>query len=310
MKQELNQHIHGIVPPVPTPLTESGAIDVPALERLLERVIQGGVHGVFMLGTTGEGLSLGDSRRYELLAESCRIVDDRIPIFVGITATAYTESIQVARRAADSGCEAVVAAPPPYFPLSEEEMEAYFLRLAKDSPLPLVLYNFPGVTGMEITAETVGRLLDEQAIVGLKDSSGDLDYFQRVLGVTASRKDFPLLIGPEALLPETLAMGGSGGVTGGANIWPELFVDLYNSALEGDQQHLAALVDNLNSLGRFYDVGPRTPPAIVARIKCALSICGVCSDATALPISRTPPTERQKIEQILRELPIPAELFV
>lgn len=302
MKRELMQQIRGIIPPLVTPLTDQGQIDADGLERLIEHQIVGGVHGLFILGTTGEGPSLAYDKRRELISRVCRLVDSRVPVLVGITDTSLAESVALASFAADAGCDALVAAPPGYYPLQQRDLLAYFQQLIQDLPLPLMLYNMPAVAHSTIELETVRRLLDQSSIVGLKDSSGDLDYFRSLLAITSNRPDFSLMVGPERLLSTTLALGGSGGVSGGANIWPRLFVGLYNAAIGNNRIAVSRLAETLMRLGQIYTVGPTSIPATVARIKSALSICQMCNDTTAPPIAEVSQAERERIEIILNEL--------
>ena len=292
----------GIIPPLVTPLTDQYKIDVPGLERLIEHVISGGVHGLFVLGTTGEGPSLKYDVRREMIRQTCRIVAGQIPVFVGISDTAIRESIALAQFAADTGCDFVVAVPPYYFPLGQCELLAYFKQLLSEMPLPTLLYNMPAVTGMTIGTETVRQLLDLDNFAGLKDSSGDLEYFQDILSVTSTRQDFSVLVGPEHLLATTLPLGGDGGVSGGANIWPGLFVELYESVIADKNFDAAPLAKTIARFGEIYKVGPQSVTATVARLKGALSILGICNNKTAPPIAGIDSTEQKQIESILQQL--------
>ncbi len=292
----------GIVPPLVTPLTDQHQIDVPGLERLLEHVVGGGVHGVFILGTTGEGPSICFKSRQEIIRQTCRIIGGRIPIYVGISDAAINESIAVANFAADEGCSFVVATPPFYYPVGQNELKAYFQKLLANVPLPTMLYNMPSVTGLSIEPDTVRALLDHEKCVGLKDSSGDLNYFKKVLKIASDREEFSVMIGPEHLLAESLALGGNGGVAGGANIWPSLFADLYEASLSKELADLSSLSSSISQLGEIYKVGPESIPATIARTKAALSICGICGEITAPPILPVNNNERKKIAKILDQL--------
>lgn len=294
--------LQGIVTPLVTPLTEDCQLDIGGLERLIEHVIRGGVHGVFVLGTTGEGPSLCRELQEAVIMESSRIVNGRVPICVGITAPAIRDSVELAEVSAESGCDYAVAAPPYYFPLSQRELFEYFKQLLFEMPLPTLLYNMPAVAGMSIAPETFHDLLDCESFVGIKDSSGDLDYFQKVLETVSKRDDFTVMIGPEHLLLQSLELGGDGGVAGGSNIDPVLFVQLYKAATSGNQEKSSPLMDAVAKLGEIYDVGPRTIPGIIARTKAALAICQLCSDQVAPPLLRSSPTERGQIKHILEQI--------
>lgn len=304
MKKELQQPMRGIIPPLVTPLRQNGELDAEALQRLIEHLIKGGVHGLFILGTTGEGPSLSAELRRLVISHTCQIVDGRIPIYVGITDTSLNESVSLAQHAANCGASAVVAAPPYYFTPSQNELEAYFKQLNSKLSLPLVLYNMPALTHCIIEPKTVGALFQEESIVGLKDSSGDLDYFKQVAKIVASRPEFSLMVGPEHLVAETMALGGQGGVTGGANVWPQPFVELYNAALEDNQPAVLESQANIKALGEIYNVGPFSIPGIIARTKAATSLLGLCGKQTAAPIAPSTKEELAKIDSIIQQLGI------
>ena len=139
----------GIVPPMVTPLRGRDELDLAGLERLIERILAGGVDGLFILGTTGEGPSLGYRLRRELVQHTCRQVRQRVPVLVGITDTAFVESISLARHAAVMGADALVVAPPYYLPGGQPELEEYLDHLVAELPLPLFLYNMPALTKVQ-----------------------------------------------------------------------------------------------------------------------------------------------------------------
>jgi 4-hydroxy-tetrahydrodipicolinate synthase len=293
---------HGILPPLVTPLCGRDALDEPGLERLLEHVLAGGVHGIFILGTTGEGPSLSYRLRRELIERTSRQVARRVPVLVGITDTAFQESLNVARWAADAGADALVVAPPYYLPEGQPELQEYLDHLVPELPLPLFLYNMPALTKVAFEPETVRRAMDQPRVVGLKDSSGNMTYFHRVLGLLQQRPDWTLLVGPEEMLADTVLAGGHGGVNGGANLFPRLYVRLFETARAGDvararalHQHVMAVSENLYRVGRH-------PSAIIKGLKCALSLRGLCQDFMAEPFRRFREPERDRVRQVLDDL--------
>lgn len=304
MKHELIQPIRGIVPPLCTPLTETMQLDVDGFERLIEHVVAGGVHGLFLLGTTGEGPSLSRDVQRDVIRHASHIVDRRVPLLVSISHSCLAESVNLAQFATDAGCDAVVATPPYFYPLCQGDVLEYYKTLLQQLPLPLMLYNMPVVAGSHVEFETARKFVEHEQVLGLKDSSGDIETFREFTALTNDRPDFSLLVGPEHLLAETLAMGGVGGVSGGANVWPQLFVRLYEAALEDDHATANKLHQLVEQFGETYRVGPLSIPAIIARTKSALAICGVCSDATAPPVNRASDSERDKITIILDQLPL------
>jgi dihydrodipicolinate synthase/N-acetylneuraminate lyase len=170
----INQVVRGIIPPMVTPLlSDTVSLDTKGVKKLIEHLINGGVHGVFILGTTGESTSLSYATRRQLIIETCKVVNNRIPVFVGITDTTIEESIQLANVAKANGAAAVVTAPPYYYGLGQEELFQYYWKLADQLSLPLFLYNMPSHTKINIDIKTVVRLAEHSNIIGLKDSSAN-----------------------------------------------------------------------------------------------------------------------------------------
>jgi dihydrodipicolinate synthase/N-acetylneuraminate lyase len=296
----LSTPLRGIVPPMITPLTDRDTLDVEGLERLVEHLVTGGVHGLFILGTSGEAPALSYRVRRELIARVCRQVGGRLPVLVGVTDTAPVETLALARSAYEAGACAVVAAPPFYFPLSQAELLRYVRGLMAELPLPLVLYNMPKMTKVSFEPDTVRQLLDVPGIVGLKDSSREMDYFLAVRQITRERADWSLLVGFEHMLLDTLHAGGDGGVLAGANLSPRLFVDLYEAATAGRRARVDQIQRTLASLRRIYTVAEGVL-ASVAGIKCALSLRGIAADAMADPFVRLSAEQRSQVAAILDE---------
>lgn len=293
---------HGIVPPLATPLLDRDTLDEAGLARLVEHVLAGGVHGLFVLGTTGEGPALPMHLRRAVVASVVKQVQGRVPVLVGISDTVLSDSLALARFAADAGAAAVVAAPPYYFPAGQEPLERWCRTLVADLPLPLLLYNMPEMVKVILEPETVRRLADLPGIVGLKDSGGDLGVFAGYARVVReARPDWSLLIGPEQMLPQAWALGGHGGVCGGANVAPRFFVDLQAALERGDEAAAAGFQQKVLSLGRLYDVGTE-PGRVIVGVKGALAALGICGDTSAAWFERLDDAKRARVGGIVREL--------
>ena len=313
--RELAQPLRGIIPPMVTPLASPDKLDHSAVERLTEHLLGGGVHGLFILGTCGEGLSLGHNLRRELVDQVCRQVDGRVPVLVSITDTSRAESINLARFAADSGADAVVLAAPCYYSLDQEELLEYARSVVREVPLPVVLYNMPALTKVIYAPTTVRRLMEEESIVGLKDSSGDLGYFETIRQVTRERADWAIFTGAEHLLTRSLDLGGDGGVCGGANIWPQLFVQIYDgetsltdTALADHKEVINDLVDKADRLGQIYG-SVATGSSMVKGLKAALAAMGICGETVAPPLQNCSATERRRIERLIQSLGVESTLM-
>jgi 4-hydroxy-tetrahydrodipicolinate synthase len=292
----------GIIPPLVTPLRDRDELDVAGQEKLIERIITGGVSGIFILGTTGEGPSLSYQLRRELIERVCRQVKQRVPVLVGITDTAFVESVHLARYAAVTGADALVVAPPYYLPEAQPELQEYLDHLVAELPLPLFLYNMPALTKVHFELDTVRRAMDEPRIIGLKDSSGDLDYFKSAAELIKQRPDWSLLIGPEEKLFDSLQLGGFGGVSGGANLFPKLYVKLVAAHRAGNLARAQELQQQIQRVSdSFYRIG-KYPSSIIKGIKCALACLGVCDDFMAEPFHRFRAEERKLVQTRLKEI--------
>ncbi|RCS53961.1 dihydrodipicolinate synthase family protein [Bremerella cremea] len=291
--------IQGIIPPLVTPLADRDLLDKPGLTRLIAQQLAGQVDGLFVLGTTGEGPSLSEHLRRAMISETAQQVEDKVPIFVGITDTSLVDAIHLAQFALEHDAAAVVAAPPFYFPAGQTELQHWFLELAEALPLPLLLYNMPSCVNISIEPETLTVLLQHENIVGLKDSSGDLDYFAQALQIAQQRPDWPVLMGPEALLVEAMKLGGAGGVTGGANLFPRLFTELYTAAKESDQATIERLQPVVVELQTLYGFG-KYGSSYLKGLKCALELSGICSGLLAAPFDVFKAPERAHVDRWLK----------
>jgi 4-hydroxy-tetrahydrodipicolinate synthase len=293
--------LRGIVPPLVTPLSDRDTIEEQGTRRLLEHVIDGGVQGVFILGTTGEAPSLSHRLRSDFVQLVCRIVDGRIPVLVGVTDTSFVETIELAVVAKEAGASAAVLSTPYYFPAGQTELIRYIDEVVRELPLPLMLYNMPSLTKVWFEIDTLRKLSYHEAIVGIKDSSGDMEYFKQLVSLKELRPDWSMLIGPENLTAEAVKLGGDGGVNGGANIYPELFTQLYNAAVNEDASTVEILTQRVERLQQIYSVGKYASRFIKAT-KCALSIQGICSDHMAEPFNHFLAPQRAQVREILARM--------
>ena len=303
----MSLQFRGIIPPIVTPLHARDELDVAGLEGLIEHILAGGVHGLFVLGTTGEAPSLSYRLRREMIERTCRQVAGRVPVLVGITDTAIVEAVHLAQFAAEAGAQALVLAPPYYFPNSQPELLEYVQHLAPELPLPLCLYNMPTHTKTIFEVETVRHAMQIENIIGLKDSSANMIYFHQLIGLLRERPEWSLLIGPEELLAESVLLGGHGGVSGGANLCPRLYVELYDAAKARDFDRAAALHAQVMRISStLYRVG-RYGSAFIKGVKCALHELGICDDFMAEPFHRFRDEERTRVRACLAALGITAQ---
>jgi 4-hydroxy-tetrahydrodipicolinate synthase len=300
---ELSRPFRGIVPPMVTPLSGPDSLDHAGLERLIEHILGGGVHALFILGTTGDGPALSYRLRREVIGRTCELVAGRVPVLVGVTDTSYTESIGIAEFAAKSGAQAAVLAPPYYFHVSQSDLLRLVESTATDSPLPLYLYNMPNLTKMQWEPETVALASDIPQVLGLKDSSGNIEYLYRVLAAVKHKPSFTVLLGPEHLLLEGLLAGVHGGVCGGANLMPEIFVELFEAFTSGDIAGARILQNRILEIGTpLYQTG-EAESSYIRGLKGALEVAGICSGKLAWPFAEAGAQQRSEIRAHLRLYP-------
>ncbi len=305
MKQQIREKIMknfaGIIPPVVTPITSEQELDIPGLEKLLEHMIAGGVHGLFILGTTGEGPALGERLQHDMIRETMRIVGTRLPVLVGISSAAFADSVRLAEYAKSCGCAGVVAAPPCYFNLGDAELLDYYQVLAAAVGMPLFIYNMPGMTKSYLKPSLVKQLAEIKGVCGYKDSSGNMADFHEILLALKGREDFSVFVGPEELLGESVLMGADGGVSGGANLNPQLFVAMYNAARKGDLVEMQELQRRIYAQRRLYSLG-KFQSSMIKGLKSALRQKGICDDNLAAPFNHFESDCAEQVAEILKTL--------
>lgn len=295
--------LHGVVPPLITPLAARDQLDLPALRRLIDHVIAGGVNALFLLGTTGELASISPRTRRETITRAARHIAGRVPFVVGISDPCLSETLALATHAMVAGAAAVVVTVPYYMSPSQDELVDYVRTIARQQPLPILLYNIPVLTKVAFEVDTVRRLADVGKVIGIKDSSGELDPLREIARLTAAtRPDWSLLVGVEHLFAPALAAGLHGCVPGGANIAPHLYADLYTALTDGDTPRAATLQQRIETLGRIYRIAGPGIPGIVRAVKTALDLMNLCPPQMTDPFRPATADEREQIRTILADL--------
>lgn len=294
----------GIIPPLVTPLVDYDTLDIEALERVIENVVSAGVSGIFVLGSTGEGPNLSYRLRGEAVRYSCRFADGRVPVLACITDTSYVETVRLAAVAAEAGATAVVAATPYYFYMAQSDLLHYVDRLTGEIELPLFLYNMPNLTKVAFEVATVKEASRNPRVIGIKDSSGDMRYLGEVVKAVSDRSDFSVMIGPEEKLAEAMRLGCSGGVTGGGNLNPALFVKIYQAAVSGNWSEADRLQEVSRSMSRaIYGIGnPET--SYLRGLKSAMALAGLCRPVFAEPFTPFGDVDAQVLRERFASLEI------
>lgn len=293
----------GVIVPLVTPLTETDTLDVGGLERLLDHVLEENISGIFILGTTGEFCHLSMRLKEELIQKVCSLVDGRTKILVGIADTSIVDSVALAHKAAAAGADAVVATPPYYFAASQAELLHYFNLLMKQLTLPLFLYNMPVHTKTTLEPATVRAVAaGHEMVIGLKDSSANMNYLRGVQ-YQMRGQDFPVFCGPEEITADAVLFGGAGGVNGGANMFPKLYVAQYMAAVNRDFVALELFRNKVLEISSLlYSVGQYGSSTYLQGLKGALAVLGLCDDYLAPPFTRLDSDQKKEIAHRLERL--------
>lgn len=300
-RKEGNQYLSGIVTPVITPLAQSDRLDLDTTSVLFDRLICGGVSGLFLLGTTGEFAGMSHQLRQRFVQEASRIVGGRVPLFVGVSDTSFDESVDLGRLAADCGATALVVTAPYYYRFPGNVMRTYLTQLAHAMPIPLILYNMPGNTKVVFDEETIKFVVDTPDFIGIKDSGGDLDYFARLCRIAAGRDDFSVMMGPDRLLGKAIGLGAAGGVNSGSNLCPELFVKMYHAAREGNEQLMALYQPKIDLIHDLYHT-VENGLSVTTGIKTALELLGIGRCSLVKPFTSPAPGQIEVIRDLLSRL--------
>jgi 4-hydroxy-tetrahydrodipicolinate synthase len=272
--------LRGVLPALVTPLTREGAVDEPAIHRLVEHVLAGGVHGLLALGSTGEVASLDQAARRQVLAAVVRAGAGRVPVLCGIAHSRLADAVAEVAAAAQLGADAVLVAPPYYYPTDQKTVLSFYRTIAAKSPLPILVYNIPQNTKVVADPSTVAALAREGTVMGIKDSSRDFEYFESVCVATRDLPHFRIFTGSDTMLLPSLAMGGAGTICGGANVAPAWAVRIFDDFERGDWEAARAHQDSLLEL-----VLAVRPGVFPSAIKAALHLQGVCGPWLAPPVA-------------------------
>ncbi len=272
------EELSGVLPALVSPLHRDGSADESGIKRLVDHVIAGGVHGLLALGSTGEGASLGERIRWQVLKTVIEAGAGRVPVICGVAQPHLDAARGEVAAASRLGADAALVAPPFYYPTDQATVRAFYRRLAADSKIPLLLYNIPQFTKVVAEPATVAELATEGTIAGIKDSSRDFEYFENVRLATRSLEHFRMFTGSDTMLLASLAMGGAGTICGAANVAPNWVVRIYDDFRRGDWNSARTDQEALIELVTALRAG-----VFPASIKAALQLQGICEPWPAPP---------------------------
>ena len=285
----------GIIPAMVTPFTSDGKINVAALRKLTNYLIDGGVHGLFPVGSQGEFYALTYDEKKKVIETVVEETRGRVPVYAGTGAITTREAIALTKMAEAAGVSAASVLTPFFIHPNENELFEFYSAIAKSTRLPLLLYNNPGRTGVSISANFVVRAAKIDNIVGVKDSSGDLtltaEYIRR------TDRTFSVLAGRDTLIYGTLCYGGKGSIAATANVAPKVLVEIYEAFKAGDMKRSLEAQFRLAPLRLAFDLG--TFPVV---IKEALNLIGIDAGVGVPPVGGINPEAKEELKKILKEM--------
>ena len=286
--------LHGIIPPIVTPMLADEAVDLDGLRAHIDHMLSFGVDGIFVLGTTGEFYALDDGEKQAITAAAVAHCAGRSPVYVGTGAETTREVLRVTAMAEREGAAGVSVITPYFIKPSQTELFDHFRRIAESTSLPVVLYNNPATCGgLSIEPDTVARLAEVPNIVGIKDSSGDLQNTIELIRRT-SPDTFSVLNGRDTLLFSALAVGAKGAIPATCNVAPELCVGIYRSFVDGDHAAAQAFQARLHPVRLAMTLGTGN-----GSIKEAMALLGRPAGPNRAPIGPLSAEKKQKLRDIL-----------
>lgn len=286
--------LRGSIVALVTPLTADGDLDEAGLERVLKHVVDGGVSGVAVLGSTGECASVPAKLRARVLGRAVAAVRGAVPVLTGVAQCALQDALAEIEQAAELGAAAVLVPPPFYYLAEQGGVKAYFERVAARSALPVVLYHIPHLTKVPIAPAAVAELAKLERIIGIKDSSRDFENLQQLLLATRFRPDFRVVTGTDTLLVASLQAGAHGTICASANVAPRLSAEICRVVGEGRVEEARAVQERLIKV-----VAACRKGTFPSGWKAALGLLGLCGDAPALPLQPLGPALRDQLRSEL-----------
>jgi 4-hydroxy-tetrahydrodipicolinate synthase len=288
--------VEGIVPALITPMNEDETISEEGLRAVIEHVINGGVHGIFILGSQGESFTLTLEEKKSVIKTTVEASAGRVPVYVGTGMITTAQSVQMTKLARELGADAVSVITPHFIKPSQKELIDHYKAIAEAADdMPVLLYNNPMRTGVSIDVETVVALAEIDNVVGMKDSSADL--IQTMTYINATRNmDFSVMVGNDASIFAILVSGGTGAVAATANVAPALIVGIYEAVKSGDIAKARDLQYKLFPIRKAFSLG--TFPLVV---KEAVNMIGLPAGPARRPIQPLSPEKRQELKKVLSD---------
>ena len=278
-----------------TPFDGEGRINEAASRKLVDYLTEGGVHGLFPVGSQGEFYALDKEEKKKIIETVMDQAKGKVPVYAGTGAVTTKEVITLTKMAEDIGVDAVSVITPFFICPTQSELYDHYLAIAKSTSLPVVLYDNPGRTGVDLSVDVVARLSKVDNIVGIKDSSGDMTLTSEYIRNTG--EDFSVLSGRDTLIYAILLYGGKGAIAATANVAPKLVVEIYEAYVRGNVEQARKAQAELASLRLAFSLG--SFPVV---IKDALELIGIEVGPARAPVKSLNLNNKEKLQSILRQL--------
>ena len=288
--------IKGIIPPIVTPMNEDESVNEKELRNQVNRQIKGGIHGLFPFGTNGEGYILNEKEKEEVLSIVIDETKGRVPVYAGTGCISTKDTIRQSQMAESLGADVLSIITPSFAAASQNELYDHYKAVAEAVDMPIVLYNIPARTGNALAPATVAKLSKIPNIVGAKDSSGNFDNMLQYIEQTRDSKDFAVLSGNDSLILWNLLAGGTGGIAGCANVFPEVMASIYNYFAAGDLENARKAQDSIRSFRGCFKYG--NPNTIV---KTAVNLLGYPVGKCRAPFNQVPEEGIEALKKVLAE---------
>ena len=291
----LRHKLSGVGAAMITPFTSNGQVDYDALARMIDYVIDGGVDYIVALGTTAETPTLYLHERAVIAMFITNHIARRVPLVIGVGGNSTSEVLDQLHEFDLRGADAILSVTPYYNKPSQEGLYQHFRTVSEHSPLPIILYNIPGRSGVNMTDATTLRIArDFDNVIGIKEASGDIDQMQRIIDGRPS--GFLVLSGDDGIAIELMRRGGDGVISVAVDAFPRRFMQCLNDAKAGDfdaaEQAFASLAEAVKAL--FAEGNP-------VGVKCALSVMGIINDRMRLPLVSGSEALHEKFRKLIAE---------
>jgi 4-hydroxy-tetrahydrodipicolinate synthase len=290
----------GAVVPLVTPFTANGELDETALLRVVDAQVAGGVDGVFVLGTTGEGAHVPRDSRRRLVSQTVRHVNHRALVFAGLGDIRNTD-LSEANEFFEAGVDAVVAHPPISEKITVQDLRSWYQKVLEHVRGPLVLYNMPMTTNISIPLEVVEAFLGHPRVAGIKDSENNPDRLEELLQRCGGKTDFSVFVGVGALMEKGLKLGADGIVPSVGNLIPEVCHKFCAAAKKADWSEAAIFSARMNTIAALYQKG-RTLNESLSVLKAAMSCRGLCAPHVLQPLRPLTETQIEKLRHEMERL--------